>query len=264
MHLKVTQAGQGVQWVRAGLRTFWRQPLALGGLFFLFIGLASVLAYIPTVGSLAALVVLPAVTLGLMNATRLAASGQFPMPSVLFAAFMQGKDKAAAMLQLGGWYTVLFLLSIAATMLADGGTFAGVYLFGNEITAEMVQDPGFQTAAWVSMLFYAPLSALFWYAPALVFWHDVSPGKSLFFSLTAFWRHKAAMLVFALTWMGVFLAASVGVTMLTLLMGGGAFGMLVAPVALLLAAMLFVSVYFTYLDAFEEAVPPPAPQQPAS
>jgi len=87
----------------------------------------------------------------------------------------------------------------------------------------------------------------------------VSPGKSLFFSLTAFWRHKAAMLVFALTWMGVFLAASVGVTMLTLLMGGGAFGMLVAPVALLLAAMLFVSVYFTYLDAFEEAVPPPPP-----
>ncbi|NBR81595.1 MAG: hypothetical protein EBT53_07920, partial [Betaproteobacteria bacterium] len=69
----MTQAGQGVQWVRAGLRTFWRQPLALGGLFFLFIGLASVLAYIPTVGSIAALVVLPAVTLGLMNATRLAA-----------------------------------------------------------------------------------------------------------------------------------------------------------------------------------------------
>ena len=39
MKLQIVTARTGVAWVKEGIRTFWRQPLALSGLFFIFLGL---------------------------------------------------------------------------------------------------------------------------------------------------------------------------------------------------------------------------------
>ena len=36
MKLNVVPALTGVIWVRLGIKTFWRQPVALSGLFFMF------------------------------------------------------------------------------------------------------------------------------------------------------------------------------------------------------------------------------------
>jgi hypothetical protein len=41
MKLQILPAKQGLLWVRLGIRTFWRQPLAMTGQFFLFMGLLS-------------------------------------------------------------------------------------------------------------------------------------------------------------------------------------------------------------------------------
>ena len=41
MKLNVVKARTGSLWVRQGIRNFWRQPLALSGLFLLFMALAS-------------------------------------------------------------------------------------------------------------------------------------------------------------------------------------------------------------------------------
>ena len=43
MKLRNVPAGTGLQWVKLGIQTFFRQPLALSGLFFMFMAAVSVL-----------------------------------------------------------------------------------------------------------------------------------------------------------------------------------------------------------------------------
>ena len=93
MKLNIVTPKTGAEWVRGGVRTFFKQPLALGGLFFLFMGVISVITMVPMVGGALALAALPAATLGLMQASAMAAAGTFPMPKVLFTAFIHGAAK---------------------------------------------------------------------------------------------------------------------------------------------------------------------------
>lgn len=252
MNLHIVPAKQGLSWVKQGIRTFWRQPLAFTGLFFLFIAWVSLLSMIPVLGSALALLILPAATLGLMVATEQAASGQFPMPTVLMVAFRAGQQRFKAMLVLGMLYAVSFLTVMALTTLVDGGSFAKVYLANAPITPEVVEAGDFQMAVWLSTVLYIPMSMMFWHAPALVHWHGVPPLKSMFFSAVACWRNLAAFAVYLLAWAFVFVVgATLILTVSSALGGNDLTGAVLMPAALLMAAMFFTSVYFSVKDCFE-------------
>ena len=263
MKLNIVPATQGAAWVKSGIRIFVRQPLALGGLFFLFIGMMSVLSIVPIVGTLASLVLLPAVTLGLLQATRLVEAGRFPMPITLVTALIESPHKRQQMIKLGAYYALAFLLCLGITVLIDGGMFAKFYLTGEGSDLETLQQSNIQLAALIGTVLYIPLALLFWHAPALVYWYGVDPGKAMFFSLTACWRNKAAVLVYFMSWGGVFIACAVLVTMLGSLFGPTFLQMIYMPLILVLAAMVTVSVYFSVRDSFADDLPelPPLPEQ---
>lgn len=251
MKLNIVPARTGVQWVKLGIQTFFRQPLALAGLFFIFMSVMSLASLLPWIGNALALAILPGATLGLMAATREASQGNFPMPSILVSAFRAGRQRARAMLVLGALYALGFLLVLGISALVDGGAFARMYLVGGTITRDMLMAPEFQAAMWVAMGLYLPLSLLFWHAPALVHWHGITPVKSLFFSLVACFRNFWAFTVFGLVWLGVFLAVGLLVTMLAGMLGSPALVVAVMfPAAMLMAAMFFTSIYFTFRDSF--------------
>jgi hypothetical protein len=255
MNLQIVPARTGLQWALQGVRTFWRQPLAMSGLFFLFMATVSVVSIVPFIGGALALVLLPALTLGMMAATQTAVQGKFPMPGVLFAALKAGPQRKT-MLQLGGWYAVLFLGVMLVSMLADGGTFAKVYLGGSPMTPEVVNSASFQAALWVSMVFYIPVSMMFWHAPALVFWQGLPAGKSLFFSLVACWRNLKAFSVYLLVWVGIFTGAGILALLIASLLGDPQLMMAVLmPMALMTAAMFFTSMLFTVQDCFSFSEP---------
>jgi hypothetical protein len=252
MKLQIVPAKQGLLWVKQGIRTFWRQPLAFTGLFFLFMAWVSVLSMVPFIGAALALLVLPAATLGLMVATEQAASGKFPMPTVMLVAFRAGQQRLKAMLLLGVLYALSFLAVMALSALVDGGGFAKVYLANAPITPEVVNDADFQAAMWLTTILYIPLSMLFWHAPALVHWHGVPPAKSLFFSAIACWRNFGAFAVYLLAWAGVFVACAMLILLISSALGGNDLSAAVLmPGALLMAAMFFTSVYFSVKDCFE-------------
>lgn len=256
MRLNLVKANAGVTWVRSGIKTFARQPLALGGLFFLFIGLMSVVGIIPLLGGLATLVLLPAATVGLLEATRYVEAGRFPMPKVLAISLTGSASKRAAMLKLGGYYALAFLLSLAITMPIDGGEFAKLYLVGGTLSTETLQNTDIQLAAVVGTLLYIPLALLFWHAPALVYWHGVSPAKALFFSFTACWKNIGAIAVFFVSWGAIFLGVAMTMTLLAGIFGDGFLQVVVMPMALILAAMVTVSVLSSVRDSFADALPP--------
>ncbi|MBP9907736.1 MAG: hypothetical protein KBF66_19495, partial [Rhodoferax sp.] len=219
MKLRLVPARQGVSWVRLGVRTFFRQPLALAGLLFMFMALMSVAGMVPLIGLPIAMTLLPACTLGLMAASREATQGRFPMPLILLTAFRSGAPTLRAMLTLGALYALGFVAVMGLSYLIDGGGFAGMYLGGQAPTSEMLVSAEFQAAMWVFIGLHLPLSLLFWHAPALVYWNKLSPAKSMFFSIVACFRNFWAYTLFAGLWMGIMVVTVLLVTALSSLLG---------------------------------------------
>lgn len=263
MKLKLVPARTGATWVKLGIQTFFKQPLALAGLFFMFMALMSVATMVPMVGLPVAMTVLPATTLGLMAATLEATKGKFPMPLILLSGFRAGPVKVRAMLALGAMYAVGFLCAMGLSYLVDGGGFAHMYLGGQVPGKELMESSEFMAAMWTFIGLHLPLSLLFWHAPALVYWQDLSPVKSMFFSIVACFRNFWALTVFAMVWMGVMVLLVLGITTLSALLGSPELaGTLLFPALMLMASMFFTSLYFTFRDSFEVDAPTPETPTP--
>ncbi len=254
MKLQLVPARTGIAWVKLGIQTFFRQPLALSGLFFMFLAVMSLAGMIPVIGLALALALLPACTLGLMAASKEASGGKFPMPVVFLSAFRAGRQQLRAMLVLGLLYGVGFWVVMGATALFDNGQFAQRYIAGQMPTLEMAQDPATQTAMLVFLVLQLPLSLMFWHAPALVHWHQVPPIKSVFFSLVACLRNFWAFTVFGLAWLALLVLVVLLISVLAALLGSPQLvGVVLMPGTMLIAAMFFTSTYFTFQDCFQSS-----------
>jgi hypothetical protein len=253
MKLNIVPARTGAQWVRQGIQTFWRHPMALSALFFLCMAAMSLISLFPLVGPALALALLPTASLVMMVGAAETLQGRMPTPALLLVAFRTGRQRMHAMALLGAFYAVGFLLVMGVSALIDGGQFAQVYLGTTPMTPELAQETDFQAAMWFSLLLYLPLSLLFWHAPGLVHWHNIPPAKALFFSFIACWRNLTAFAVFFLSWMGVFIATGLVLALVTALLsalvGDIAAGLMIGA-AMMLAAMFFSSVVFTFRDCF--------------
>jgi len=246
MKLNVVAPRTGIEWVKLGLRTFMRQPLALAGLFFMYMTAVLLLSQVPVVGVVIGGLLVPAATLGLMAATAETSRGRFPMPSVLISAFRAGRQQARAMLVLGAIYTTGSILASGLATLLMG-------------PPEAPQPGRFDGSTLVALVLHLPLFMMFWHAPALVHWHGVTPAKSLFFSMVAVLRNFGAHLVFGLGWIAMFVATGTLIGLVGSLLGGAGMAQgLMLPVALVLASMFSSSIYFSFRDCFtadEPALP---------
>lgn len=237
MKLHIVPARNGIDWVKLGIRTFAKQPLALAGLFFMYMAVVIVIAQLPVVGVIVGGLLVPAATLGLMAASAEATKGRFPMPTVLVSAFRAGRQRVRAMLLLGAIYTVASTVLTALASLIMGPPAAG---------------PGELDGATVlALALHTPLFLMFWHAPALVHWHGISPVKSLFFSLVACLKNFGAFALYAVSWLFVFIGVGTVFGLLGALIGGPTMARAVMmPTALLMAAMFSTSIYFTFVDCF--------------
>jgi hypothetical protein len=237
--LNIVPARTGILWVKLGVKTFLKQPLALTGLFFMYMAAVLVISQIPLLGIVLGAMLVPAATLGLMAATAEAESGRFPMPTVLISAFRAGRQRARAMLVLGAIYMAG---SLVATLL--GTAFTGP-------SAADAQAPQLDARTLLILVLHFPLLVLFWHAPALVHWHGVSPVKSLFFSAVACLRNAGAMLMYGFAWIALFLSVGFVCSTIGLMLGGPTVAKsIMMPTVLLLVAMFTTSLYFTFRDSF--------------
>ena len=244
--------------MKQGIATFRKKPLAMLGLFFIFLTVVNLLSLIPWLGIAMALAMLPAATLGFMTAAREVAQGNYPMPTVLLTAFRAGQQRLHAIAVLGMLYAVLFGLSMAVTQWVDGGQFVRIYLLGECITPEALRElmskGDFQMAAMLAGTLNVVIAMLFWHAPALVHWHGVSPVKSLFFSIVACVRNFPAFFVYLMGWIGLTMLVVLGASLLFTAVAGPVVGSVLMQLTLMvITAMFFTSQYFSYLDCFVEA-----------
>lgn len=251
MKLNLVPARTGLQWVKLGIKTFFRQPLAMSGLFFMFMATVSVISLVPVLGTAISLALVPAATLGLMAASAEASQGRFPMPSLLISGFRAGPAQTRSMLILGAMYAAGLMLVLGVSALFATDMPVPVEVPSEEVSQEMVRTMLANQGMWVAMLLYLPLLMAFWHAPALVHWHGVSPLKSLFFSLLACWSNKGAMLIYFFGWVGVFMLAGLVMSLLGTLLGGSqVLNLILYPMVLLMASMFHTSIYFSVRDSF--------------
>jgi len=276
MKLNIVPARTGVQWARAGVRTFWRQPLAFTGLFFMFILVTMVAALVPVVGQVLSFVLWPAATVGFMAATEHVEAGRFPLPTVLATGFRRGAHNTRALLLLGVLFAACMVLVMAvAFWLADGGQLAQLAaeaqkpappdaaqnadaaLLASQADFAQAAQPALTLAALLSL----PVTLLFWHAPALVHWHGVPPIKSLFFSAVAVLKNLRAFLLYGVAWLLISTAAGLALKLLALIAGPPVIARyILVPVILILMAMMLTSQWFTFRDSF--TADPPAPDNP--
>ena len=244
--------------MKQDIDTFRKKPLAMLGLFFIFLTVVNLLSLTPWLGIALALAMLPAATLGFMTAAREVAQGNYPMPTVLLTAFRVGLQRLHAIAVLGMLYAVLFGLSMAVTQCEDGGQFVRIYLLGESIAPEALRElmskGDFQMAAMLAGTLNVVIAMLFWHAPALVHWHGVSPVKSLFFSIVACVRNFPAFFVYLMGWIGLTMLVVLGASLLFTAVAGPVVGSVLMQLTLMvITAMFFTSQYFSYLDCFVEA-----------
>lgn len=246
MKLNIVPASTGIQWVKLGMRTFLKQPLALAALVFLYSTIAVAMLIVPLAGPFLMMAMVPMGTLGLMAATRVAETRAFPMPTILFTAFRASKERVRAMVVLGLLYAaalfvMVLLVSLVVPAQAEGKT-----------ATEVMQSPEFRTTLGVSALLYLPISLAFWHAPALVHWHGVPPVKSLFFSFVACIRNIRAFAVYGISWilvvLGIFVASGVA-AMASPWLSGVVFG----ATSTIATIAFYISIYFTFRDSFLDA-----------
>ncbi len=263
MKLQILPAHAGITWVKLGIQTFFKQPLALGGLFFMFLACVSVLSVIPVLGSVLSLALLPGATLGLMVATLEALRGKFPMPSVLATGFRAGQPRLKSMLILGLIYAASFTLMMWIAVELGGESLEQLDLSSPEKTRLAMDSADFHTALLCGTAMYLVLSMFFWHAPGLVHWYNMPPSKALFFSMVACLRNFKAYAMYGLTWMAVMLGSSMVLGTVMSLLGLQALGRpIITAFALSMAAMTMTSVYFTFRDSFQHTEETPAEMHP--
>ncbi len=241
-------ATRGWFWFYDGYRIFRKNPLMLSLFVFAYWLMMVVVNSIPLVGQAVVTMLIPVFSVSLMNACRLVDNGGRLIPQLLFSGFQQ---KLRPLLILGAGYLGAACLILGAVSLIDGGALFQMFALGRE------PGRGHESvllAAQLALIAFAPLMMAYWYAPVLVAWHDLPPGKALFFSFVACLRNWRSFLTYSLA-VVIFFALLPALGRAIVLeyapQAMGIFGVAMSlVVVLVLAPTLYASFYVSYREVF--------------
>ncbi len=239
----------GWQWTYDGFGLFRQQPLAM---FFwsLAVGLLITISYlIPLLGQVALIVITPILTFLTLCACRNIATGR-PMLLNMWLAPLHDTETSKRLLTLGLAYLVCCLVGgFVATLPFTDSLMQAVNADGtinDMLLATVLRGP-----LVVFGLLYLLISALFWHAPALIGWHRVKFTQALFFSMVACWRNKWPFLLYGVSWGIIFVALqAIGAFMVNSGLTPDAAQLVLTPVNIIVAAVLYCSFYPLYVSVF--------------
>jgi len=259
MQAVALNALSGWRWVCEGVALFRTQPLAFFS-WAMFISLLLMIASItPPVGPIVFVMLMPAVTVVTLSAGRHADQGHKMLLGMWFEP-LKPKGVFRKLLGMGALYLLVCLL---LGLLAFLPFAAEVTEALQSVTASNNLLPLFEavrTPMMIFAIFYVLMAALFWYAPVLLAWHQISLLQSLFFSGIACWRNKWVFLIYGLSWLAVFLAIDSAMSLLVWIgLSSSLAATIQVPINIIGGAVLYCSFYPSYASVFLA----PAEQAPA-
>ena len=203
MQLNTLPASRGWFWIAEGFRLWKRNPALMTFLAFGYLLILLLLSLMPFIGQPLATLLMPALSLSVLNGARGIARGQKGSPDLMFSGF---RTNLQSLLTIGGIYLIASLLALLATGLVDGGLLVEVMTGNRRIDGSLADDPRFTFAMLTGVTLSTPVMMAYWFAPLLAGWHHLPAPKALFFSFVACVRNWRPMLVYSL---GLFLVGGV-------------------------------------------------------
>lgn len=257
MEPRSVSAGRGWTWIVQGFQLFMRSPATWIVLLLTLFIATKLLGLVPLMGVLFVLF-MPVFVAGLMDGCR---ALEYDRP-LEFGHLLGGFQKNTAQLITIGGVSLVGNLTVLMIVMALGGDalveMGKVMAQKPAVTPENAEQVREVTATvgrafLVGTLVSVPLLMALWFAPLLVFFHDMQPVPALKTSFIACLRNVPALLVYGAVLMGaLFLAMPVSVAM-------GQYDLAIW----LLAPVILPSIYASYVDIFVDGQPQPAGSGPA-
>jgi hypothetical protein len=247
MQARIVETAGGARWLAEGWRLFRSAPLGWFAVVFLYLLLTQVVALLPVVG-LAALMLVPVFTVGLMAAGRAVSRGAALEVGILFSGF---RYDLRPQLVLGAVYVAGALLVVTAMRVADSDGVMQALLTGKRKPEEVQFTELFAPLATFALI-YAPLTMMLWFAPPLAAWHATGALKALFFSFVACLMNWRAFLAYAgaIVLVALVLMALMAVIAISAAGSPRVASVLAVLFSVVLVPTLFASVYASYQDIF--------------
>lgn len=251
MRAQTVPAAAGWRWIGAGFMIFRRNPPLLSMLVIAYWFTLIFLNILPIIGALAASLVVPGLSVGLMQASRNLERGQ---PVGLQTLFGGLKENTRTLLALGALYLFCTLGILGVSALVDGGDMLRYMLASSRAERAPFDDADFTLPGLVVLLLLLPVLMAYWFAPVLAAWHRLPMAKSLFFSFIACWMNWRPFLTYCLGLLivaGVLPGLLLGILLL-LFPAAQSFitGIVTVPMLLIIAPAVFASFYASYRDIF--------------
>ncbi len=251
MRAQTLPAAAGWRWIAGGFAIFRRNPPVLSMLVVAYWLTVIFLNVIPILGALAASMVIPGLSVGLMQAARNLERGQ---PVGLQTLYGGLRENTRTLLLLGALYLFCTLGILGVSALADGGDLLRYMLASSRAERAAVEDADFTLPALVVLMLMVPLLMAYWFAPMLAAWHRQPLGKSLFFSFVACWMNWRPFLAYGIGMLlvgGVLPGVALGILLIAFPDAQSFItGLVTVPMALIIAPAIFASFYASYRDIF--------------
>jgi len=196
MQALILPATRGWRWIAEGFAIFRKKQLMLTLLVLGYWLLMALVNSFPLIGQIAATLLIPVFSVSLMNGCRSIDQGRLLTPQLLFSGF---QSNLRPLLMLGFVYLLASSLIFSATVLVDGGLLFKLLIFGQRFDEEVLAASNVMAAGQLALVLFLPLMMAYWFAPVLVAWHGLAPGKALFFSFVACLRNWRAFVVYAIS-----------------------------------------------------------------
>lgn len=235
-------AGEGVEWISAAWQLFVKFPMMWIVMIVLYAIFYVALAFVPFVGSLAGYLLYGIIGAGWLASAHAVATDKKLEIDYLFSGF---KERTNPLFIIGAFYAggligILLLMVLMAIFIALALGASGV--FGALMSGDTSELATFAGASIMTFLFVfliglallAPLLMAMWFAPALVYFHDVEPVQALKTSFFACLKNWLPFTIY-----GMVMILLVIVAAIPLMLGF----LVVGPIAL-------ISMYTSYRAVF--------------
>lgn len=236
-------AKAGWSWLKQGMGLFRKQPGALTTLLFANVLFSLVVGIIPVLGQIAGAVLIPSLSMAFMQACRLIENNQRVTPAVLLTGFRKTVVKDLCKIGLA-YLAVSMVLKLVAWLLIDDEFLKQAINPGNPPVVALSDMLGMlligflQTATVIALCF----------APPLVLWQRMPPGKAIFFSFFAVLRSARVFLVMLLAWVGILMVSA---SVLMMFFGMNTFGRIaITWLGFLFVLFLQCGMYVGYRQIF--------------
>lgn len=223
-------AGACFDWLAQGWAMFLAHPGIWLGSSVLLLVMLMAISIPPVFGLIAAHLLVPLFGAGMLQICRTIANDGEPQIGELFAGFRQ---QAGQLVMVGVFFALgVFGIALIAVVLIGGGFLGGAV--SGRIGGFGIAFGGVMLAGLLVLVLSIPVIMATWFAPALVYFHDMKPFDAMKASFAAGAKNWLAMCIFS-----IFLVVALFFAMLPVAMG-----------LLLFLPVFSGAVYASYRDIF--------------